>query len=121
MWKKIMIDEGYSISYAIMWNPETNETKQVCIFDMNDPRNENEEVRNMSLDEKALEEYRKKHGIIVESCKVKVIKGRTLPIGYTGIVKSIKSYTDNYGRWIADYVYFTSGEKINIKNCVRIG
>jgi len=40
-----------------------------------------------------------------------------VPKGTIATVKSIRPYYDRYGRWIADYAYFTDGQRTNLENC----
>jgi len=116
-WKKISQD-GSTFITASFWNSTLKEEVYLVTrdYDYDDCRNDNDYLYGMPVDEEALRDYRKHNGIIQEGDKVKVVKGRTLPKGFIGVVKSRYKILDRYGRYVTDYLRFYSGEKINITN-----
>ena len=119
-WKKIE-EKGGSYVTATFWNPTLKETFYNMVQDYDyygfDIKNQNVEyLYNMPIDYEALRDYKKFKGIIQEGDKVRVVKGRTLPKGFEGIVKTIYPIYDKYHRKMADYIRFESGEKINLNN-----
>lgn len=116
-WAKIS-QGGSTFITARFWNSYLKEDVYLVTrdYDYDDCHNDNDYLYNMSVDEEALREYKKHNGIIQEGDRVKVVKGRTLPKGFIGVVKSRYNIFDRYGRYVTDYLRFYSGEKINIAN-----
>ena len=116
-WKKISQDGRIFIT-ARFWNSQLKEEVSLVTrdYDYDDCRNDNDYLYNASVDEEALRDYRKFKGIIQEGDKVRVVKGRTLPKGFEGIVKSRYAIYDRYDRYVTDYLRFYTGEKINVAN-----
>lgn len=122
MFKKIM-QTGGTYVVATFYDPETKETMTKCVrdYDYSDCSRDDDELYYMPIDDEALRMYRHDNGIISIGDTVKVVKGRTIEHGFIGKVTNIRPCTDKYGRWLADYVYFDDGRKININNCVLEG
>lgn len=116
-WKKISEDGGSFIT-ARFWNSKLKEVVSLVVrdYDYSDASRDNDYLYNMPIDNQALREYKKFKGIIQEGDTVKVVKGRTLPKGYTGVVQSIYQFKDRFGRTVADYIRFENGDRININN-----
>ena len=110
---------GGSYVTGTFFNPVTKETKVEVLrdYDYNDCSRDNDELYYMDINEEALVAYKHHNGVICVGDNVKVVKGRTIEKGFIGTVKAIREYTDRYGRWLADYIYFTDGRKINKANC----
>ncbi len=107
---------------ATFYNPDTKETKitRVRDYDYDDCSRDNDELYYMPIDEEVRTIWLHDNGKILVGDVVKVVKGRTIEHGYTGKVKDIKPYNDKYGRWLADYICFEDGRKINIDNCILV-
>ena len=116
-WRKVGIDHG-SYEHAYLFNVNTGETASVCVYDWDDPRNEDTFWYNVSIDDDARIAWCKKCNKIDAGLVVKVVKGRKVPIGYTGLVVRIRKVYDRYDRWVANYVVFEDGTSTNITNCV---
>lgn len=110
---------GGTYVIGTFFNPFTNETKVEVLrdYDYSDCSRDNDELYYMDINDEARTAYIHHKGGIVVGDKVKVVKGRTIEKGFVGVVKAIYPYNDIYGRWMADYIYFTDGRKINKANC----
>jgi len=66
-------------------------------------------------------DYYHKEGFLFKGDKVKIIKGKKIPIGTEKEIKDFHRYNvqGTYGHQYTDYVDFTDGTKTNIQN-VRI-
>lgn len=115
-WRKIG-ETGGGYNLARLFNINTHEAASVCVYDYDDPRNEDDFWRNISSDEDARIAYNKLHGIITVGLRAKVVKGRKVPIGYTGVVAKFRDAYDKYRRWVATYVVFEDGTSTNVDNC----
>ena len=114
---------GYSLISDIFYNPVTRESHMINVrdYDYSDCSRDIDELYYMDIDEEVRKVYlHVEMDAILVGDTVKVIKGRKLPIGTTGIVREIKPYYDKYHRWVCDYVYFENGQRTNIGNCKRI-
>jgi hypothetical protein len=111
--------EGGSYIVATFYNPVTKKSKTECVrdYDYGDCSRDNDELYYMEINEEVRKIYLHDHGVILEGDYARVVKGRTIEHGFVGKVVAKKEYKDRYGRWIADYIYFDDGRKINIKNC----
>lgn len=109
------------VCVCTFFNPDTMEHFSKIVWDIdNDRLLDDEEIqvlRFLPINETVKKIYMHHKDIILEGDTVEVFKGRKIPIGYTGIVKSIKPFYDRYGRWQADYIYFADGQKTNYNNC----
>ena len=116
---KKVAQSGGSYITATLYNPTTKEVIVKCVrdYDYDDGSRDDDELYYAPIDEEALKMYRHDNGIICIGDNVVVVKGRTIEHGYIGEVISIKPYRDRYGRWLADYIYFKDGRKINVANC----
>lgn len=113
---------GGSYVTATFFNPETKEEYSKCVrdYDYADCSRDDDEAYYMEINQGVANIWAHYHGQILIGDRVKVVKGRKIPIGTIATVKTIYPYYDCYHRWIADYVYFVEGGKTNIKNCVLI-
>ena len=114
---------GGSFVVATLFNPITYEADSVVVrdYEYGDCSRDNDEVYDMPIDKEVWKIWQHHLGHIVPGDTVEVVKGRKIPIGYTGKVKQIKPIYDRYDRWVADYVYFEEyGKKTNITNVKRI-
>lgn len=111
--------EGGTFVTGGFFNPVTKEYKSEVLrdYDYADCSRDNDELYYMEIDEEARKAWQHHRGIILVGDKAKVVKGRTIEHGFIGTVKDIRKYTDRYGRFIANYAYFTDGRKINVANC----
>lgn len=118
---KVSVNNG-GVCSCTFFNPDTKESFSEIVWDIDDDRLLWDEkiqiLRYLPLDYEVRKIWLHHNGIIVEGDTVEVIKGRKIPIGYIGIVKEIKPFRDKYGRWQADYIYFTDGKKTNYNNCI---
>lgn len=112
-------ESGGSFVTGIFFNPVTGEHKTEVLrdYDYADCRNDNDELYYMPIDEEARRAYMHHKGVILEGDKAEVIKGRTIEHGYVGTVVRKSEYRDRYGRFLAMYIYFEDGRKINEANC----
>ena len=113
---------GGSYVIATFYNPVTGESNTECVrdYDYADGSRDNDELYYMDIDEEVRILWLHSNGVILVGDTVEVIKGRTLPKGYVGVVKDIKPYKDRYGRVVCDYLYFEDGNKIAEHNCKLI-
>ena len=116
-WAKIAQDGGIFIT-GTFWNSQLKETVSLVLrdYEYNDLSRDNDYLYFMQVDSEAIRDYKKFKGIIQDGDKVKVIKGRTLPKDFVGTVKEVYPVKDRYGRFVANYIRFTTGEKINVAN-----
>ena len=116
-WAKIAQDGGTFVT-GKFWNSQLKETVSLVLrdYDYGDCSRDNDYLYYMRVDEEAVRDYKRFKGIVQDGDTVKVIKGRTLPKGFTGTVKEIYPVNDRYGRLVAYYARFTTGEKINVTN-----
>lgn len=110
---------GGSYVTALYYNPVTHETKSILArdYDYSDCSRDNDDVYFEQIDENARRLYLRHLGVFSVGDFVEVVKGRTLPHGYKNKVVKISDYKDKYGRYIATYLYFNDGNKINAANC----
>lgn len=115
-------ENGGTFVTGIFYNPVTGEEKSEVLrdYDYSDGSRDNDELYYMEIDEEVRHIWLNSKGIICKGDTVQVVKGRTLSHGYTATVKDKRDYRDKYGRWIATYLYFTDGRKINEANCELI-
>ena len=120
-WRKIS-QEGGSYITARFFNIETLEEAGFTVrdYDYADCRNDDDDLYYMTIDFEAIKKYKRSRGIIQEGDRVMIVKGRKFPAGTVKTVRKIYPFKDRYGRWIADYAYFTDGTKCNIENCILI-
>ena len=114
-WYKVA-QRGNTYITATLFNPITKEQKNEIARDYDEPRNDNDEIYYMPIDENALRAWRTHMGIMQDGDKVRVIKGRKYPVGAEFTVKAVYPFRDRYGRWVADYAYFVGGGKCNVEN-----
>lgn len=117
---KITKNSGFGYITALFYNPMTKELMDVCVKDLDDPRNDNEELYNMEVNEKVYELYKHHRGIVSIGDTIEVIKGRKVPVGTIGKVVNEFDYKDQYGRVQAHYFVLEDGTKINEMNCKLI-
>ncbi len=110
--------EGGSLVTANFYNPETKETihKVVRDYDYSDCSRDDDELYNMPINEEIKKIWLHDRGIIQVGDRVKVVKGRTLPHGSVLTVRAKYDYKDQYKRYVATYLYFEEGGKINENN-----
>lgn len=111
---------GGSYVVATFYNPDTKEvkTKGVRDYDYSDCSRDDDELYYMPINEDVKRVYLHDNGCILVGDMAKVVKGRTIEHGYIGKVVNRREYTDKYGCWLADYIYFEDGRKINVANCI---
>lgn len=110
---------GATYISALFFNPVTGETYTKCVrdYDYADCSRDNDELYYMPIDEEAQRAWFHKCGDILVGDVVEVVKGRTLAHGFIGTVRKVCDFTDRYGRYVATYLYFEEGGKINANNC----
>ncbi len=119
-------ENGGAFVSALFVNPETWETKLICVrdYDYSDGSRDNDELYYMPINEEVKNKWhmhvRKVEGIVGEGDTVKVVKGRKIPIGTVAVVESIRPWKDKYGRVQTEYAVFTDGRKTSVNNCVII-
>lgn len=111
---------GGSYVVATFYNLDTKEVKTngVRDYDYSDCSRDDDELYYMPINEDVKRVYLHDNGCILVGDMAKVVKGRTIEHGYIGKVVNRREYTDKYGRWLADYIYFEDGRKINVANCI---
>lgn len=119
--KKVAQTSG-SYVVATFYNPKTGEVKTQCVrdYDYADCSRDNDDLYYEPIDEAARILYQHSLGIILVGDNAKVIKGHTIEHGFIGKVVDKKDYFDKYGRFVAEYLYFADGRKININNCILV-
>ena len=107
---------------AVFFNPITNEVKRELVrdYDYSDCSRDNDELYYMEIDKEAERAWLHFNGDILVGDTVEVIKGRTLEHGFQGTVRKVCDFKDRYGRYVATYLYFEDGGKINKDNCKLI-
>ena len=118
-WRKIGEDGGTYVT-ATLFNTRTGETVSICVRDYEDSRKDDDYWYHTSIDNDARREWCRRNGRITDGLVAKVVKGRKVPIGYTGKVDRVKKVYDRYDRWVANYVVFEDGTATNIDNCVLV-
>lgn len=112
------------VCVGAFYNPDTKEFFTKITWDIDDIRlDQDEEIqiyRYMSINKEIRWLYLHRAGVIQKGDRIKVIKGRKVPIGTVAIVKEIKPFYDRYRRWQADYLYLDNGMKTNVNNCILI-
>lgn len=120
---KVAVD-GFSLTRATFFNPSTMESFSKIVWDIDNDRLLDDEemqiLRFLPINEEICKVWKHHNGQILVGDTARVIKGRKMPIGYIGIVEKIKPFYDRYGRWQANYIYFTDGQKTNYNNCELI-
>ena len=114
-WYKVA-QSGNTFITATLFNPVTLESRNEIARDYDEPRNDNDEIYYMPINEDALRAWRSHNGIMQDGDKVRVIKGRKYPVGTEFIVRAVYPMRDKYDRWVADYAYFVGGGKCNVAN-----
>ncbi len=114
---------GGSYITADFYNPATKEYTSQCVrdYDYEAYVKDNDELYYMQIDEAAKRAYLHEEGIILVGDFAEVVKGRTIEHGFIGKVIAKKEYKDRYGRFLANYIYFEDGRKINVDNCKLCG
>ena len=110
---------GGTYVVAELWNPVTKEHSSKCVrdYDYDDCSRDDDDLYYAPIDEDAKRDCLHFNGVILEGDDAEVVKGRTIEHGFVGKVMKVKELKDRYGRWIADYIYFEDGRKINMDNC----
>ena len=116
-WRKVA-ESGGSYSIATLFNVNTAESASVCVYDYDDPRNEDDFWRNVAIDKDARLAWNKANGVVAEGLMARVVKGRKVPLGFVGRVAKIRKVYDRYDRWVANYAVFEDGTSTNVTNCV---
>jgi len=121
MFYKVAQNGGTFVT-ATFFDPETLEEFTRCVRDYEyaDCSRDNDALYYMQIDEIARRAYLHHHGRILKGDTVRVIKGRKIPIGTEAEVAFIRPVKDKYGRWVADYLYFTDGRRTNVNNCILV-
>ena len=111
--------EGGSYVIGYFFNPITGEGKTCCVrdYDYDDCSRDNDELYYMPIDQEVRKIWLHNGGNILEGDRARVVKGRTIEHGFIGTVEKIKDYYDKYHRYVATYIYFDDGRKINMANC----
>ena len=104
---------------ALFVDPETWETKSVCVrdYDYDDCSRDNDELYYMEIDREAEELYRKHLNIVAVGDTVEVVKGRKIPHGTIAKVAKVYDWKDCYGRVQTRYAVFEDGRKTSVYNC----
>lgn len=115
-------ENGFSITEATFFNPETGESFSKIVWDMDDDRVawDAGQYRDLPINETVSRLWKRHNGVIQTGDRVMIVSGRKVPIGTVAKVESIRPMNDRYGRWVADYVYLDNGMRTNITNCVLI-
>lgn len=114
--------EGGIFVVATFYNPDTKRTISCCVrdYDYEDCSRDNDELYNMTIDEKVRSQWLHDKGVILVNDVVEVIKGRKVPVGTIARVIDKKPYKDRYGRTQAIYLYLDNGMRTNENNCILV-
>lgn len=106
----------------IFYNPITKDVKHISVrdYDYYDKSRDNDDLYYMPIDEAARILYKHNRGEILPGDNIQIIKGRKYKHGTTGKVKQIKPFYDKYNRFICNYLYLESGEKVSADNCILL-
>ena len=112
-------ESGGTLISNIFFNPVTKDIKHVIVrdYDYDDKRRDNDALYFMPIDEAARKLYLHSLGIIQAGDNIQIIKGRKYKHGTSGKVKTVKPFYDKYNRFICNYLYLESGEKVSADNC----
>ena len=120
-WRKVSATYSLTFASALLFNIVTGESVTVWTRDY-DRWDATEcggaDWHDVPIDNDAWLAYCRKNGIVAVGLRAKVVKGRKVPIGYSGLVSRIRKIYDRYDRWVANYVEFEDGTRTNINNCV---
>ena len=111
---------GGSYVVATLYNPTTDVVESVTVrdYDYADGSRDNDEVYDEPINDAVRRVYLHKLGQILVGDTVEVVKGRKVKVGTVATVAKVAPVTDRFGRWVADYLYFTDGQRTNVENCV---
>ena len=122
-WRLVARDGGTYVT-GVLFNVLTHESDSVKLADYErwDPFEGVEDAYwySKSIDYDARREWCRCRGVIAEGLTARVVKGRKVPIGYTGVVSRIRKVYDRYDRWVANYAVFEDGTSTNVDNCVLV-
>lgn len=97
--------KGGTLVTATFWNPFTDDAKCVTVRDYEYPGDrDDDELYNLPICEDMRRLHERGEGRLVEGDRVRVVRGRKVPIGSTGVIQSFSSVNDRYGRRVATYV-----------------
>lgn len=113
---------GGNYVVATFYNPDTKEEISKCVrdYDYSDCSRDNDELYFMPIDENVKIEWLHGKGVILIGDKIKVVKGRKVPIGTISEVIDKRDFKDRYGRVQGTYLYLENGMKTNENNCELI-
>lgn len=111
--------DGGSFVVATFYNPTTGEEYSKCVrdYDYSDCSRDDDEAYNMPIDEATRHVWLHKHDVIQEGDKIKVVRGRKVPIGTVAIVTGFYKWADRYGRTQTTYAILNNGMKTSVTNC----
>ena len=122
-WRLVARDGGTFVT-GVLFNVVTGEDAHVVLadFDRWDPFEGREDADwyDAAVDNDARREWCRVRGVITDGLTAKVVKGRKVPIGFTGKVARIRKIYDRYDRWVANYAVFEDGTTTNVDNCVLV-
>lgn len=112
-------ESGNVFKFGTFYNPKT---KQECVImeDGDDERDYKPEVLHIPVDKEVRHLWLHEKGIISVGDKVKVLKGRKVPIGTVGLVVGIRKIVNKYGAHMCDYVKLDNGMETSVDNCEMI-
>lgn len=115
---KIGTDAGLSLVKVRLWNPATQELREVVVDDCEYAYPDGpfmsaavkayglrvlESLRRAPVDMAALRDFNVCHDVVFEGAEVEVVRGRKVARGTTGTVARIRDIHDRYGRCVATY------------------
>ena len=122
-WRLVARDGGTFVT-GVLFNVVTGEDAHVVLADYDrwDPFEGREDADwyDKAVDMDARKAWHKKNGVLDAGLTARVVKGRKVPIGYTGVVARIRKIYDRYGHHVANYAVFEDGTSTNVDNCVLV-
>ena len=122
-WRLVARDGGTFVT-GVLFNVVTGEDAHVVLADFErwDPFEGREDAGwyDAVIDNDARREWCRVRGVIADGVTARVVKGRKVPIGFTGKVARVRKVYDRYDRWVANYAVFEDGTETNVNNCVLV-
>lgn len=122
-WRLVARDGGTFVT-GTLFNVLTKESEGIVMadFDRWDPfeGREGADWYDAPIDNDARREWCRVRGVITDGLVAKVVKGRKVPVGFTGTVARVRKVYDRYDRWVANYAVFEDGTSTNVNNCVLV-
>lgn len=115
--------EGGTYVVATFFNPGTGESYTKCVrdYDYSDCSRDDDDAYYMEIDPDARRAWLRSQGVVSVGDKVRVVKGRKVPVGTVGVVARMFDWKDCYGRVQTRYCVLDGGVKVSVDNVVLEG